>query len=253
VSDRPVLVYGLFASNDPNREVRYVGVTSIGLDRRLKKHLSDALKGEPTYKARWVRKVLESGGTVTPVVLHTATQADWPAWERFLISWFPRLTNATAGGEGLLNPTSETRERMRVAHLGKTLSEETRRKLSEARRGNKHNLGKRASDETRAKLSAQRKGKPRGKASPGEAARLRALAVGNTNRKGKKASPETLERMRRASMGNTSRKGKFLREGTRNRNFGVPLSDEHRAKLSAAAKARHAAARAAKTSRRETS
>jgi hypothetical protein len=79
------------------------------------------------------------------------------------------LHNRTDGGEGISNPSEETRRKMSETHKGKIVSEEsrkrigeanknpseeTRRKKSDANRGeNNPNYGKTASKETRKKLS----------------------------------------------------------------------------------------------------
>jgi len=68
---------------------------------------------------------------------------------------------------------------------GHTHSEETKKKISEAQKGNKKWLGKTHSEETKKKMSESHKGK----------------APGN---KGKKASAETLEKMRQAKLGKPS-------------------------------------------------
>jgi len=58
--------------------------------------------------------------------------------------------------------TEEAKQRMRENHKGtsgKECSEETKRKISEAQRGNKnHNFGKHFSDEVKRKMSERRKG-----------------------------------------------------------------------------------------------
>ena len=79
------------------------------------------------------------------------------------------LHNMTDGGEGISNPSEETRRKMSETHKGKIVSEEsrkrigeanknpseeTRRKKSDANRGeNNPNYGKTTSEETRKKLS----------------------------------------------------------------------------------------------------
>lgn len=48
-----------------------------------------------------------------------------------LKSKFPKGYNLTDGGDGSNNPSEETRKKMSIARLGKSLSEESKRKLSE--------------------------------------------------------------------------------------------------------------------------
>ena len=79
------------------------------------------------------------------------------------------LHNMTDGGEGISNPSEETRRKMSESQKGRTCSEETRIKLSEANKNpseetrrkksdanrgeNNPNYGKTTSEETRKKLS----------------------------------------------------------------------------------------------------
>ena len=69
------------------------------------------------------------------------------------------LHNRTNGGDGVSGAvvSDETRRKMSEAQKGKSLSEETRRKMSETRKG------KIPSKETRRKLSEARKGQAKGK------------------------------------------------------------------------------------------
>ena len=86
------------------------------------------------------------------------------------------LVNHTDGGDGILNPSKETRQLMRSNNLGKRPSEETKRKMSillkEAYRNGKRktseetrkklrdcNLGKKLSKETKKKISDHNLGK----------------------------------------------------------------------------------------------
>ena len=54
----------------------------------------------------------------------------------------------------------EQREHMRLHREGKHLSEETKKKLSDANKGNQNTLGHHCSEETRKKISDAKKGKP---------------------------------------------------------------------------------------------
>lgn len=82
--------------------------------------------------------------------------------ERLLISFFrgdgQPLCNMTDGGEGggTYVRSAATRRKYSLIHKGKTVSDETRRKISASKRGIKHGP---LSDETKAKISAFHKGR----------------------------------------------------------------------------------------------
>ena len=61
------------------------------------------------------------------------------------------LHNMTDGGEGISNPSEETRKKISDAQKGKTHTEESRKKMSESK--------KNISEETRRKMSQSSKGK----------------------------------------------------------------------------------------------
>ena len=72
------------------------------------------------------------------------------------------LHNRTDGGEGISGAirSKETREKLRIAHTGKTLSEEHKTKLSESKKGNTFCVGKTHTNETKKKISESKLGKP---------------------------------------------------------------------------------------------
>ena len=80
----------------------------------------------------------------------------------------PHGYNLTDGGDGLLNPSLETRQKQSEArkgekcyNYGKKASEETRRKMSESRRGEKNAFfGKKHTKETRQRISKSNKMRP---------------------------------------------------------------------------------------------
>jgi hypothetical protein len=85
--------------------------------------------------------------------------------EIYLIAVFGRkdkgtgiLRNLTDGGDGVSNPSEETRKRM-GGMRGKTHSEETKRKISKAQKGKQTWLGKKHREESKKKMRAVRKGK----------------------------------------------------------------------------------------------
>ena len=105
------------------------------------------------------------------------------------------LINYTDGGEGMSNPTFETRKKLSKVHSGKITSEQTKKKLSIAHKG------KKLSEEHKVKLSLIKLGKPSGW-------------------KGKTASAETKEKMRLAKLGKPGAKlGKTYMKVMKNENI----------------------------------
>lgn len=176
---------------------RYIGITTQDPQQRLYAHMHDAKRHE-SHKARWIAKLLREGtkpeieileDRVPEDLLH-AREIEWIACLR---AFGVRLTNATAGGEGVLSPSEETRLKMSKAHKGKRLSEEHRRNLSVAQFGRRHSeetkekiraasLRQVVSEETRQKISKANKGRKRSQeAREQSSAKLR----------GRKHSPET--------------------------------------------------------------
>lgn len=126
-----IYIYGL---TDPRTggEVRYIG-KSKDLKRRLRHHIFMArTERENTYKARWIRKLLDQGLKPDIVILMTTDSEHWEEDERRLIAEGTNLTNTSAGGDGVDAPrTEQWCARIGDAHRGKEVSEETRQKLRE--------------------------------------------------------------------------------------------------------------------------
>jgi len=121
--------------------------------------------------------------------------------------------------------TEETRRKIGEANKRRTVTEETRRKMSETRKGKKHYLfGKSIPEEIRRKMSEANKGRTHTEESK------RKIGEANKGEKnpnfGKKASEETRRKMSEA------------RKGEKNPNFGKKASEETRRKLSEANKKR---------------
>lgn len=134
------LVYGLY---DPlTDELRYVGQTTLPLDRRLSTHLSPKNLSRRRHSSCWLRHLVSRGlkPQIRPLG-SAASRGELDALETKVILEARekgyRLTNHTDGGRGM---------------AGYTLGVETRKKMSESRQG--HSV----SDQTRAKISKARKG-----------------------------------------------------------------------------------------------
>ena len=150
----------------------------------------------------------------------------------------PNGYNLTSGGDKHKKLSAETRRKLSEAkrgennhYFGKVLSAEHRRKLSEAQKGKKHyNFGKTRSTETRRKLSEANKGKKHSaetRRKMSEAAKGKTFSEETRRKlseanKGKKHSAETRRKMSEAAKGRTSP------------NLGKSMSMEQRRKLSEA-------------------
>jgi group I intron endonuclease len=159
-------IFYVYTHTDPRTQlVRYVGK---GKGRRAWE-----FKRRCAHHKNWISRLASEG--LTPLVKLVETEKTEETAFQLEKLWIAAyrhagmpLTNLTDGGDGPSGwvPSDETKRRMSHAHKGKTLSEETRRKMSEARRkmseanrGEKHpRYGKAHSEETKKKLSEVMKG-----------------------------------------------------------------------------------------------
>ena len=158
----------IYALVDPDVGVRYVGCTTQRPKRRLQHHINHA-QTDQTYKARWLRRLLNEGHEPLLTVLEEVAGDQADTRERYWIQFFRcagfRLTNLTDGGGGAqgYKPTAETIEKYASKLRGRPKSLAHRRKLADAHRGMK------ATPETRRKMSEAHKGRPATRTSgPGE-------------------------------------------------------------------------------------
>jgi len=141
-------------------EKLYIGQTR-DLDKRWKQHCtpgSSCLKLRNSIQAHgkenFMIEILWDG---------ECTQEELDEKEIFFIKFLNTLSpsgyNLQEGGGGG-KPSEETRKKISETRKGTKVSEETRAKLSEARKGEKnYNFGKKASEKLRAKISEAMKGK----------------------------------------------------------------------------------------------
>lgn len=125
--------------------VRYVGITSTTLARRLREHLK-AKKANNAHKFHYIQKLKSLGlKPIIQLVVENLTQQRACELEVELIAKY-----RTELGEKLLN----------ISPGGFTPSEETKRKISEANSGSNHyNYGKSLRPEHRKAVSASLKGR----------------------------------------------------------------------------------------------
>lgn len=172
---------------------------------------------DKSYKSNKIRKAQREGKYVfVEFIKMHLSEDDAHIWEAFYIAEYGRkdlgvgpLLNLTDGGEGLANPSIETRRRISEGNTGKIVSEEVRARMSLSAMGNviplesrkkigESNSRRIVSEDTRKKMSESRRGEnnPSYGKTPSEDTRLK-IAEGN---KGKTRSEETRKRMSEGSM-----------------------------------------------------
>jgi hypothetical protein len=216
----------IYSLQDENGNIRYIGKTSRSLKERFSAHLLEARNGIKNHRCNWIRSIISNGKWPSPFLIGEV-EGDGCKEEIAWIAYFRvegvNLVNETKGGEGMTGwkPSKETCRKMSEAGKGRIFSEEHKRKIGEAHKGNKNNLGRRHSPETLLKMSAAQKG--------------------NTHFLGHHHSDETKEKISKAHRGkirpdewrlNIS-KGK---KGKATRNKGWNHSEETKRKISIAQK-----------------
>ena len=135
----------IYSLVDPEtNEIRYIGKTKTGLERRLYMHCYIASKvGKKNHREAWIASLLRRG--LKPIIEeldNTNVFDDWIFLEKFWIAqckaWGFRLTNSTNGGEDA--PIG-------FSMKGRHHSDITKNKIAEK------NTGRKASEKTKQKLS----------------------------------------------------------------------------------------------------
>ena len=156
-------MYNIYFLGDPVlHEFRYVGQTSKSPEDRFRKHLYESTLGK-TYVHRWIRSLLNQG--LEPqlfIIADVKTKEEVDILEKY---WIKKLrdigcplTNLTDGGEGTVGKviSEETRKKMSEKKKGHIVSKETRKKMSKAKKGKK---GPIKSEAHKRNLSKAMKGK----------------------------------------------------------------------------------------------
>ena len=137
----------------------YVGQTWKTLDIRFYQHCS---KSGSIKLYRSIQKYGKNNFKIELVTIaHTQSIADY--WEIYFIELFKSCDrnkgyNIRGGGShGKLS--KETRKKLSIASMGRVKTEEEKRKISDAQRGNKYNIGRKVLDETKNKISDKLKGR----------------------------------------------------------------------------------------------
>lgn len=171
------------------------------------------------------------------------------------------LVNFTDGGEGISNPSAETRMKIGKANSGRPITEENRKAKSLFMIGKKLMLGKRHTEESKKKMSETSKGRKHTEESKKKISislskrkhtEESKRKIGNYHR-GRKHSEESKKKMSEANKGkkNSDESKRKISEKLKNRIFseehrqkisqsrkGMKFTEEHKKKLSDAAKLR---------------
>lgn len=147
-----VRIYKLIDPLDNLKSVRYIGITTESIEKRLYRHIWSSKKNKRTHKDKWICKLLSEGRSPEIVLLQEVFGWDNACKiEVKLIDQYKSngiLTNSTLGGEGTVGYTisEEGRRNMSMARIGIPLSEEWKRKISKSR------IGKIMSEESKEKM-----------------------------------------------------------------------------------------------------
>lgn len=219
------IVYIYMLADPIDSRIRYVGKTD-NLTGRYRSHCST--QNRQDHRANWLNKLRSLNLKPIMQIIEECDETNWVERETYWIKYYREvlgcdLVNATDGGEGTVGWTqseetrrklSESRKGEKNPYFGKTHSEEAKRKLSEAQKGNTNWLGKVHSAESKRKIGEGNKGKILNEET------RRKLSEAN---KGKTPSEETKRKMSESKKGNTNCLGRIL-------------SDEHKHKIGEAQK-----------------
>jgi group I intron endonuclease len=177
--------YVVYLLTFPNGK-KYVGITN-NWAARWRNYKNSVRNGDRRAVCCALRKYGVTAVTVD-FIKESNNVTETKTLEKFFIQKFKTLAptgyNMTEGGDGMLGwkVTDETRSKMSIAKKGKKLSEEHRKKLSVAHSN--------PSEEARRRMSYAGKGK-----SKSEEHRLK-ISISNT---GRRHSPETIEKIKLAA------------------------------------------------------
>lgn len=225
-------VFILYLAVSPSGK-RYIGITSKGIADRWWEHMQEA---RAKRSNRALHNAIRKYGAKVFVLSELDRADNWQELcekERTAIAKFGTLApagyNMTAGGDGFRGKHSDvTRQKMRLAHLGKVKSAEHRQNLRIALTGRQH------PPEVIRKILDTKRGKPLSEA------QIKGLSVMHTKNVGRVPTTEHRQKIAEAHRGipKPGLRGRPLSEERKAKisaaNSGRPLSDKHRAKLRAA-------------------
>lgn len=174
----------IYALCEPGtRTVRYIGKANRP-EERFRKHLQGSIKNK-SHLGAWLRKLKNAEKEPTLVILKEVPIEEWANEETRYIQSAKilgfKLVNSTAGGEGINNPSPETRKLLSEQKLG------DKNPMFGIRLVGRLNpmFGKTGADSPQFGLIR----------SPETCAKIRAKALGRKRKKGQIHSPETLAKM----------------------------------------------------------
>ncbi len=133
-------IYLVYLISHPNSKHFYIGKTN-DLKVRTNKHLEDSIRKNKTFIHQWLQKYPEP---VIEILEENIDEETAFLYERMYISlfrsWNLSLMNMTNGGDGAsgYRHTDETKAKISKIHKGLVYSEESRKLMSEKRKGEKH-------------------------------------------------------------------------------------------------------------------
>jgi len=175
----------------------YIGQTK-NLEKRIWGHFSSARSGSDFHFHAAIRKHGESSFEFSVIESCEDHLAD--EREAFWINHFDTFQNgynSTSGGEARKQLTEDVRMKISTSKMGHEVSDETRKKMSEAQKRRPP-----ISDETRKKMSDSRRGKKKKPHTEEAKQKMSNAKKGHAPpNKGKKASAETVEKMSKSRKG----------------------------------------------------
>lgn len=155
-------LYVIYSTKD--FKVKYVGITKRSTEVRLKDHLKNIYRLK-TYKDKWMISCLNDGYDIrikTVRCCNTSEEVNLAEINliSYLLSKNYKLTNSTAGGDGILNPSNDVRKKISESRKRYKWTDESRLKLSNSKKGTTSAKGCKWSDEAKAKQSLIHKGRP---------------------------------------------------------------------------------------------
>ena len=154
------MAYTVYKLTSPSNKV-YIGITSQSVKKRWN-------NGNGYKRCPAMNKAITKYGWenfTKEILLENTTESEAKSLETLLIKVHMSNDsrygyNITEGGEGTtgIKMSEEMKEHLRQINLGKHHSEETKRKMSAAHKGNKYSLGVKHTEEWKRQISERQKG-----------------------------------------------------------------------------------------------